>query len=378
MSLPPPETTVPQKAAPARLVSVDALRGLDMFWIVGADSLVKGLRRLSDWRPVQFAAHQLDHAAWHGMTFYDLIFPLFVFVMGISIPLSLARRLHEGGSQRAVYVRLVRRFVVMYLLGVFYYGGLSNHWEHIRLVGVLQRIAFCYLAGSLIYLNFRPRGQLAWLAALLLGYWAVMALVPVPGYGAGNYDRGANLANYVDRQYLPGKAWEEDGWDPEGLLSTIPAVGSCLIGVLCGQILVNARFGPQQRVLLLVLIGGVCLAVGYAWHVWFPINKQLWTSSFVLVAGGYSCLLLALFYQLIDIWQLKRWAMPFVVIGANAIAVYMAVELIPFGEIAERLVGGHVADWLGRLAGVTAAGVELALVFAIAWWLYAKRIFIRI
>jgi predicted acyltransferase len=268
--------------------------------------------------------------------------------------------------------------MVMYLLGVFYYGGFSHHWPDIRLVGVLQRIAVCYLAGAIIFLNFRTRGQLAWLAALLLGYWALMAMVPVPGHGAGNYERGANLANYIDQQYLPGKAWERDGWDPEGLLSTIPAVGSSLIGVLCGQILVSLRLSPLRRVALLVFVGALGLAIGYVWHLWFPINKRLWTSSYVLVAGGYSALLLALFYQVIDVWKLKRWAFPFVVIGANAIAVYMAVELIPFDEIARRLVGGDVADWLGRFAVIVAAFVQLALAWLLVWWLYSKRIFIRI
>jgi predicted acyltransferase len=374
-----PQTLSPPSTAPARLVSVDALRGFDMFWIIGADSLVQGLKELSEWPPVQFAAAQLEHSVWHGMTFYDLIFPLFVFVMGLSVPLSLARRLSEGGSRWPVYVRLLRRFVVLYLLGVlYYYDSLKNHWPDIRLVGVLQRIAVCYLAGSLIYLNFRPRGQMAWLVGLLLGYWALMALVPVPGHGAGDYDRGANLANYIDQQYLPGRAWEKDGWDPEGLLSTIPAVGSCLIGVLCGQLLVSPRIGPQRRVLWFALIGAGCLAAGYAWNLWFPINKRIWTSSFVLVAGGYSCLLLAVFYQLIDIWQLRRWATPFVIIGANAITVYMAENLIPLHEIAQRFVGGDVADWLGRLDGIVSAAVQLALVFGLAWWLYAKRIFIRI
>ncbi len=147
---------------------------------------------------------------------------------------------------------------------------------------------------------------------------------------------------------------------------------------MCGQILVSARYSPRRRVALLLLIGGVCLAIGYAWHPWFPINKRLWTSSYVLVAGGYSSLLLALFYQVIDIWKLQRLAFPFVVIGANAIAVYMAVELVPFDEIAQRLVGGDVAHWLGRFAAIVAAFVQLALAWLLVGWLYSKRIFIRI
>jgi predicted acyltransferase len=206
-----------------------------------------------------------------------------------------------------------------------------------------------------------------------------LAFVPVPDFGAGVYTPEGNLVGHVDRLLLPGRAWFRDlGWDPEGLLSTLPAIGTCLIGLLSGELVRNERIAPQRKVLLLAAAGVTALVAGQAWGVWLPINKKMWTSSYVLVTGGYSCLLLALFYQLIDIWQWRRWCMPFVIIGSNAIFIYIAAEVVPFDQLALRFVGGDVAAWLGPWAGVAAITVQLALEFAILWWMYKKRIFIRI
>jgi predicted acyltransferase len=361
------------------MLSVDALRGFDMFWIMGADGLVAALHELSDWPLVAFAAEQLEHRQWHGFTFYDLIFPLFIYVVGVSIVLSLGKKRDELADRGELYARIVRRALVLYVLGVLFYGGLSNSLNEIRWVGVLQRIAVCYLCGAIVFLNLRPRGQAILLTGILLGYWALMTLVPVPGFGSGDFTPEGNLAGHVDRLLLPGRAWFRDlGWDPEGLLSTIPAIGSCLIGLLSGELLANVRVLPQKKVWLLVAAATVALAVGFAWGNWFPINKKMWTSSYTLVAGGYSCLLLALFYQTIDIWQWRRWCFPFVVIGSNAIFIYIAAEIVPFDQIAQRFVGGEIAARLGNWAGVVAIVVQLALEFAILWWMYTKRIFIRI
>ncbi len=350
-----------------------------MFWIMGADGLVAALRKLSDWPLVTFAAEQLEHARWHGFTFYDLIFPLFIYIVGVSIVLSLSARRDVPDERRVIYARIVRRSLVLYTLGVLFYGGLANSWSDIRWVGVLQRIAFCYFFGSIAFLNLRPRGQAALLATLLIGYAILLAVVPVPGFAAGDYTPEGNLAGHVDRLLLPGRAWfRQWGWDPEGLLSTIPAIGTCLMGILSGELLRNERMAPQRKVVLLALAGAAALLAGYVWGYWLPINKKMWTSSYAFVAGGYSGLLLALFYQLIDIWQLRRWCMPFVIVGANAIFIYVAAEIVPFDQIALRFVGGDIAAWLGPWAGVAGITVQLALEFAILWWMYSKRIFIRI
>lgn len=365
--------------AHARMLSVDALRGFDMFWIIGADSLVAGLKQLSDWPPIVFAADQLEHAQWHGFTFYDLIFPLFVYLVGVSITFALSSRLAETSDRRGLYLRILRRTLLLYVLGVFYYGGLSNHWDEIRWVGVLQRIAVCYGCGAIVFLNVRPRGQLILLAAILLSYWALLEFVPVPGFDPGDYTPEGNAAGHIDRLLLPGRAWfREWGWDPEGLLSTIPAIGSCLAGILSGELLRASKLMPQRKALGLLAAGAVAVAIGYAWSFALPINKKIWTSSYVLVAGGYSCLLMGAFYQMIDIWNWRRWCLPLVIIGSNAIFIYMASELVPFDKIALRFVGGDVGAWLGEWAGVAVATVQLGLEFAILWWMYTKRIFIRI
>lgn len=373
------------RATPSeRLMSIDALRGFDMFWIIGADEVVAALRKLPSFESssgLQAVVHQLEHVPWEGLVFYDLIFPLFVFLMGVSIPLAFTRRVARGESRGQLYWQLFRRSAILYLLGIFYYGGLSNSFDQIRFVGVLQRIAFCYFFGGLIYLNTRPRGQVIWLAGLLLGYWAMLTLIPVPEHGAGVLTPEGNFTGYVDRLLLPGKAWFDSkgwGWDPEGLLSTLPAIGTCLIGVLAGQLLLAAAISPLRKTLSLLAAGAVLVPTGYLWGHWFPIIKNIWTSSYVLAAGGYSLLLLALFYLVIDVWKLRAWAFPLVVIGMNAITIYMATDLIKFDVIADRLVGGPIAGSVGAYAELLLRSVKLAVEWLFLYWLYRRGIFLRV
>jgi predicted acyltransferase len=365
-------------------MSVDALRGFDMFWIIGADEVVAALRKLPAYENstgLQTAVRQLQHVEWEGMVFYDLIFPLFVFLMGVSIPLAFTRRVARGETRGQLYWQLFRRAAILYLLGIFYYGGLSTPFDQIRFVGVLQRIALCYFFGGLIYLNTRPRGQALWLAGLLLGYWALLALVPAPDDASGVFTPLGNFTGYVDRLLLPGKAWFDSkgwGWDPEGLLSTLPAIGTCLIGVLAGQLLLAPGHSSGRKTLVLAAGGAALVPLGYFWGQWFPIIKNLWTSSYVLAAGGYSLLLLALFYLLADVWKFRAWAFPLVVIGMNAITIYMAVELVRFDVIAERLVGGPIAAWLGAYSELVLRSAKLALEWLFLYWLYRRGIFLRV
>jgi predicted acyltransferase len=370
-----------------RVESVDAIRGFAMFWILGGDALAYALRDMSAGKSSWLAAvgtylgDQLDHAAWEGMTFYDLILPLFIFIVGVSIVFSL-KRLVEREGRAAAHVRVLRRSVVLFALGVIYYGGVSALWPDIRLLGVLQRIALCYLFASLLFLNLRLRGLIAAFGTLLVGYWALMTFVPVPGVGVGSFAEGENLANWLDMQYLPGKKWD-GGWDPEGLLSTLPAVATCLLGVFAGMILTNARVDAHRRSLLFIGAGLVLLGLGLVWGLQFPIVKKIWTSSFVLASGGLSLILLGLFHQLIDVRGYKAWSAIFLWIGANAIALYMVNNIASFQELAKRLVGGDVAEFLDRTI-VNGAGafmialMALALSVALAAFLYRRKIFIRV
>lgn len=357
-------------------MSLDALRGFDMFWIVGGEEIIKALHRLSDVGAVRFLASQLDHKPWQGFAFYDLIFPLFVFMVGVSSVFSLGKLVEQKG-RAAACGRIFRRALILYLLGIFYYGGFETTFAHIRLLGVLQRIALAYLFAGLVFCFFKTRGQIIVCLSLLLGYWALMTFVPVPGVGAGHFAEGQNLANYVDREYLPLRKWDGDH-DPEGLLSTLPAIATCLLGVLAGTWLKNQRVDERKKVLGLIVAGVGAAILGWLWNFQFPVIKKIWTSSYVLVAGGYSCLLLAVFYQIVDVWNLRGWAQPFVWIGMNPITIYMAHNIIPFDDVAKRLVGGDLNRYFGACGQLLIAAVVMALTFGLCYFLYRRRIFLRV
>ncbi|HKA76250.1 MAG TPA: heparan-alpha-glucosaminide N-acetyltransferase domain-containing protein, partial [Pseudolabrys sp.] len=318
---------VPLALQTDRVVAVDALRGFNIFLILGADGAIWTLdRMLRDKGPAlsaigNFLGTQMSHVEWVGIRFYDLIFPLFIFVTGVSIALALPR-LAERERKMQTYARILRRALVLYLLGLIFYGGVGHHWGDVRFVGILQRIAVCYFFTSILFLNLNQRGLVVALIALLGGYWAVMTFVPIPGADAVSFEPNANLANWIDLHYLPGRLWDITR-DPEGLLSTLPAIGTCLLGALSGLLLKDERLTPTQRSLWLIGGGIIMVAVGYLWDLQFPIVKAIWTSSFVLVAGGYSAILLGTLHQVIDVWGRKAWATIFVWVGANALLLYL-------------------------------------------------------
>jgi predicted acyltransferase len=363
-----------------RLVSLDALRGFDMIWIAGAEGLGEALGHFHGGPLSRALARQLDHVPWEGLHFYDLIFPLFIFMMGVAIPFSLSRMVERSGSPAAER-RIYRRAALLFLLGVFYYGGLSHPISDVRWAGVLQRFGLCYLAAGLLFLRFRPRALVCFCAALLIGYWALLTFVPVPGVGAGHYAEGQNLANWIDKMYLPGRKYDGDH-DPEGYLSTLPSIASCLLGVLSGIWLRDERSSPLRRAALLAAAGAVLLFVGHLWGLQFPVVKKIWTSSFVLVTGGISGLALAAFYIVIDVWKIRAWAAPFVWVGTNALLIYLLYEIVQFGSLALRFVGGDVSAMLDRLrpglGGLVAAMFGIFLCLAIARFLYRRSIFIRL
>ena len=357
-------------------MSLDALRGFDMFWIVGADALVEAWLKISQSGVARGLARQLEHVEWAGFHFEDLIFPMFVFIAGVSLAFSLGRMIEREGRSGAA-ARIARRAALMYLFGIFYYGGLGTPFHEIRLLGVLQRIALAYLFAGLIFCFVGVRGRVAACAGLLLGYWALMTFVPVPGVGAGHFEPGQNLANWVDKQYLPLRKWDGD-YDPEGLLSTLPAIASCLLGVLAGGLL-KGGLDDRRKVLYLVVGGVACVLVGWLWNLQFPVIKKLWTSSFVLVAAGYSSMLLALFYLVVDVWKYRTWAQPFVWIGMNPITIYMIHNLVDLEKIAKRFAGGDLNKlYLGRYGDLAVAVVTMAITLGICRFLYQRKIFLRL
>jgi predicted acyltransferase len=310
-----------------RLYSLDILRGFDMFWLMGGTEFVVAFFRLFSPEMAEFFAVQFEHVAWNGFHFYDLIFPLFVFMAGISIPFSVSNRVAKGESKVKIHLHILKRVIFLFGLGLIYNGLWPLSWDNIRIMGVLQRIALCYGIAAILAVNFSPRIQIFTLFGVLITYWAIMMLVPVPGYGAGILTPEGNLSFYLDRMILPGQFCCYETGDSEGLLSTLSASGTAILGSLCGQWLKKEN-PPGKRTLGLICIGMVLFSLGAIWNLVFPINKNLWTGSFVFWTGGLSFLLMALFYFLIDVLGWKKWTFFFVVIGSNSILVYMTKGLI--------------------------------------------------
>jgi predicted acyltransferase len=367
-------------AAPGagRLQSLDALRGFDMFWIIGGDEVLKAWAQWADWPVRGLIDDQLEHVPWEGFHFYDLIFPLFLFLVGVVIPFSIDKLRASGAPRAALYWRIARRTALLFALGLLCNGILQFEFDDLRVAGVLQRIALCYGCAALVVLHTSVRGQAAVTVALLLGYWALLALVPAPGTSPGDYSMEGNLPGYIDRHYLPGKIMPEYyGYgDNEGILSTIPAVATALLGALAGHWLRTGR-PPAVKLVGLVLAGLAGLLLGTAWGTWFPVIKNLWTSSYVLIAGGWSLLLLALFYGVIDVLGFRRWAFFFTVIGANAITIYVVPRFLDFPKVADFFLGGVVRH-SGSFAPVALVLGPLAVQWLFLLYLYRKRIFLRV
>lgn len=367
----------PDPATGSRVLSLDALRGLDMLCILGIDRLLRELGSATNIPFFQALGNQMNHVPWAGLHVYDVIFPLFIFIVGVSMVFSLDRIIERRGRAAAVG-RVLRRSIILFLLGVFYMGGLAGGFGNVYLAGVLQRIAEAYVFAALIYcfLRRRPGAIALTCVALLVGYWALMTFVPVPGVGHASYERGLNLAHYIDVHYLPGKS-VSDPADFEGsLLNTLGAIANCLLGALAGLLLKNDRVAPRRKVAWLAVAGAVSLGLGYLWGLQFPIVKLLWTSSYVLVTCGYSAILLGLFYLVLDVWRWRRWSQPLVWVGMNSITIYLIANIVDFPRLARRVVGGEV--FFGSYAAVVAALGALALELALAWYLYRRQVFLRL
>jgi predicted acyltransferase len=373
----PPDAAAPPSAE--RLLSLDALRGFDMIWILGGEEVIHALYKAFPNALTRTLSHQFDHVPWEGFHVYDLIFPMFVFIVGVSMVFSLGKLIRTRGRAAAVR-RVVVRGVVLYLLGLLYYGGLSKDFGGVRLMGVLQRIALAYLFAGLLFCFLRTKALAAVTAALLIGYWALLSFIPPPGQDHVTFAEGKNWPNWFDYHYLPGFKWDKTH-DPEGVLSTAPAVANCLLGVFAGLLLAKVSVDPLRKVGVLLVSGAVSVLFGYVWGLQFPVIKKLWTSSFVLVACGYATLLLAVFYLVIDVWRWRRWSTPFVWVGMNAITLYLLFEFIDFKAMASRLVGTpgtSVYEGLLGFGELLGSIVVVGIMLLIARFLYRRQIFLRV
>lgn len=357
-----------------RLVCVDALRGFDMLWIIGGSGVMITLANATGWSFLSNMEVNFDHQ-WGQFHFYDLIMPLFLFIVGVVMPITIKKRLARGETKKNIYKHVIKRVVLLYILGLISSGHILTFdvsKMHI-ITNTLHAIAVGYAVGTIMILELKIKWQLGVTAALLLLYWAIMALIPIPGNGAGKFDRDVNLALYVDNAIL-GHFQEGEGWTY--IISNITFICSVMLGVFAGNVLQSDK-SQMKKVGILALIAVCCIIVGKVWGIWLPIIHHIWTSTLVLFAGGLSFLLLALFYLVIDVWGYKKWTFPFVVIGMNAIAVYVATDLFDFGKIGNVFVGG-LAKHLGLWGNFLEAFGALAVVWLILYYMYRNKTFLKV
>jgi predicted acyltransferase len=373
------EPAIVQSAPVRRLLSLDTLRGFDMFWIMGGDAIFHTLAKVTGWEWAVLMANQFTHVEWNGFRPYDCIFPLFLFLAGVSTPFSIGSRLHKGDNHAQLARKIIGRGFLLVLFGLILNNGLFlKSFDEMRFPSVLARIGLAGMCAQLLFLYVRDEQvRYGIFAGILLGYWAMMMLIPVPGFGAGNLTMEGSLVGYVDRIVMPGHLYKVVH-DPEGLLSTLPAICTGLLGVFAGTLLQRNDSSDSRKLQRLILGGIACLALGWAWNLVFPVNKNLWTSSFVLVAGGWSLLMLGLFYWVIDIKNIRGWTFFFMVIGMNSILIYMARKFIDFGFTAKSLFGGLLGFFSEPVQLVGAVLALLAVKWAFLYFLYCKKVFLRV
>ena len=370
-------------STPHRLVSLDVFRGLTIAGMVLVNNP-------GSWSSIYWP---LEHAEWNGWTPTDLVFPFFLFIVGVSITLAFGRRVEAGGSKRDLYLKVIRRTLIIFGLGLFLNGFPYFYLSEIRIPGVLQRIAVCYFCASLIFLTTKARAQVIIALALLVIYCLLMRYVPAPGFAPGDLSKEGSLASFIDRVVFGPHIWKQGKvYDPEGILSTIPAIATTLFGVLTGHWLRVPR-PPYEKVAGLFVAGAACVMIGWAWNPFFPINKALWTSSYAFFTTGLALQLLALCYWLIDIKNYRGWTKPFVVFGVNAIALYVGTGLMAKSIGLIKLPGedgtmissqewtySHLfASWASPINASLAYAICFVLLWlGLMWLLYWRKIVIKV
>jgi len=368
---------------PTRLISLDAFRGFTIMLMILVNNP-------GNW---QYVFAPLRHADWHGCTPTDLVFPFFLFIMGTAMAFSFSRRLEESASRWPLYRQILKRTFLLIFLGIFMAWYLRWDFATLRLPGVLQRIGLCYFFASMIIMHSRRNGQIAWTAALLIGYWLIMAFIPFPGRSADVWALNSNLAQYIDGILLKGHLYKNEiGFDPEGLLSTIPAIAQVMLGYFTGQWL-RTQAEPLQKTTTLFIAANISVVLGLIWSLFMPINKQLWTSSYVLYTTGLALHFLAISYWLIDIKGYTKFTRPFVIYGSNAILAYFGSSImaktmymwkVTRADGTETSLKGVIYDnFLHPLFGDWGASLVHPLLYILLWlgiltWCYRKKIFIKL
>ncbi|RJP67693.1 MAG: DUF5009 domain-containing protein [Ignavibacteriales bacterium] len=360
-----------------RLLSLDALRGFDMFWITGGRELILSIKDYTQWSWLIYISPQFDHVEWNGFHFFDLIFPLFLFLSGVAIPYSITRQLEKGVTKKKIMLKISQRVLLLIIFGVIYNGLYDLTLSNIRFASVLGQIGIAYFFAAIIYLYSNWEKQIIWTVGILLGYWAVQVLIPVPGYGAGVLTSEGSINSFIDRLLMPGRLYLTVS-DPEGLLVKIPAIATALIGILTGTFIKNKNVNEVRKVLYLSAAAVLLLLVSMLWNIVLPINKNLWTSSFVFHTAGWSILLLALFYLIIDILKIVKWSFFFVVIGMNSITIYIASVLVDYNRPAARIFGGFIQLFSSGLQPVLTVFIAIMIQWLCFYFLYRKKIFLKV
>lgn len=378
------------KPTNGRLISLDALRGFVMFWIMSGEHIIHALAKAAPIPVFIWMSSQLHHAEWNGITFYDMIFPVFLFVAGVSMPYSFEKKMSLAGvktpqelpskEKRKIYFSMLKRTCVLLVLGLVVNGLLRfDGVDHTRFASVLGRIGLAWFFAGIIYLNFDLKKQLIWFFGILIGYYAAMKWIPVPDFGAGVLTKEGSLEGYIDRLLLPGRL-HSTVYDPEGIFSTLPAISTALLGVFTGTFLKSkCHLSIKVKVLLMALAAVILIIAGLIWDINFPINKHLWTSSFVCFVGGFSILFFVCFYLIIDLLDFHKWAFPLILIGSNSILIYMAAEgLVDFKHTADYVFGGLInflpLIWQPVFAALSVTVIQLLLLY----FLYKRKWFLKI
>lgn len=372
-------TTNTQKSE--RLQSLDALRGFDMLWIVGGQKIIYALAVMTGLSFFDWFHNQLKHMPWDGFALYDLIFPLFLFLSGVSIPFSFEKRLSKGGTKKDLYKHALERVLLLILFGLIYNGLFKLDFENQRYGSVLGRIGIAWFFGAVLYLNFNLKGMIYWAIGLLTTYTAFMLFFPVPSYGAGVLTLEGNFAGYVDRLFMPGKFYFEGKLEPEGIFSTLPAVVTALLGIFTGLFIKKnyTSSSNKYKAFIGLLIGGIIgLVLGKTIGLVIPINKWLWSTPFTFYTAGWSMLLLAIFHLLFDIWKLRKLGFFFVVIGMNPITIYLAQHKIIDFNVPRDFFFSGLMEVFPYLSPLISSIGYICCIWVFLYFLYHHKIFLKV
>ncbi|MBQ8420682.1 MAG: DUF5009 domain-containing protein [Bacteroidales bacterium] len=365
-----------------RLMSLDALRGFDMLFIMGFSSLVMSVCSLFPGGEDCWLSQTMEHAEWNGLRHHDTIFPLFLFLAGMSFPFSYAKQITLGTPARKIYLKIFKRALILVCLGIVYNGFFKLEFDSLRICSVLGRIGLAWMFAAIMYIHFKPATRAAICGVILIGYWLLICFVPAPDVpGADPLTMQGNLIGYVDRMITPGRLIYDGGrFDPEGLLSTIPAIVTAMLGIFTGEFvrISDEKLPGNRKTLYMAGAAVVLLGLGLLWSLVFPVNKMLWSSSFVLVVGAYSLGMFALFYYIIDVRKWQKWTLFFRVIGLNSITIYMAQRIFSFSSINRFFLGGLAAKLPEQWADVLFDFGYVAICWLFLYFLYRKKTFLKI